>query len=331
LDEFSVTVMRTQTKLLIAIPVLMGIGFGVTYWLQMSKLRKEWEGWVPPRPAGETSLDPALMALEKRVRRGEFAALEELAQAYAEQGATEAAQAAYETMVSLSPDVASWWLKLGMLRGAGGQTVEAKAAVKRARELGLDSGEDYLRLGVTAERVGDQVSARDDYQRAVELDPSLLGAWLRLITLHQAVGDERATRQAMTAALTEHPDAVELRLMRARWARQRGGWVQALADFEHVRKVQPELPEPWYASAQALFALQRLEEGKALLDLRLAENPHDVTALGLLCVEALEEGNQAEADRLLTRLREAGTMPPREWARLVAAYTEVFGGEPEVE
>lgn len=321
--------MRTQTKLLLAIPVCMGIGFGVTYWLQLSKLKAEWAAWVPVPPAGqEAAADPAITALEDRVRAGEFEALAELAEAYAEAERFDQARTVYETLTGLLPDRLDWWMDLAALRLLTGEPREAKAALRHVRESGLDNGEDYLRLAVLTEQAGDQVTARDDYQRAVSYAPGPVPAWLRLIELHSTVGDQRAAREVLAQALVAHPESLELRLASARAARQRGRWDLALADYEFVRERQPEETELWYASAQALFELNRFEEGKALLDERLAADPADVMALSLLCVEAIAMSDRAEADRLLARLHSIGRLPTAEWTQFLQAYEAAFGEAP---
>jgi len=82
----------------------------------------------------------------------------------------------------------------------------------------------------------------------------------------------------------------------------------------------------WYASAQALFALDRPEEARALMDQKLAENPDDWSALMVLAVAAIDTGERNEAQRWMERL---AALPSAEnsndWIKLVTAFQAAFG------
>jgi len=314
-----------QWKLLVFVPILIGLGAGVTYWVQWSKLRAEWVSWIPERPAEMVSPPVELLALEARIGAGEQAAVGELATWYRQNEYFGSAAVAFETLTELEPDQGLWWLATAEMNGRLGDTAVAKVRLRRAREVGLPDGPAYARAGRLSEALGEQIEAKDDYREAVERDPSLLPVWMRLIVMARAIGDDRAARQAFDAALEANPGAPALLLDRGRRFRERGNWRQALQDFEAVRNSHPELPEPWYASAQAMFELDRYDEGRSLLEDRLAHDPQDTTAIMLLCVEAIAKQDRAETMIWLARLAGTAGLPRREWVRLRAAFQQAFG------
>lgn len=314
-----------QWKLLVFVPILMGLGAGVTYWVQLSKLRAEWASWVPERPT-ELENDTEIEALESQIKTGDQTALAALAEAYRDQGHWTAAATAFGTLTKFEPNRGEWWLSVAEMDARGGDRRLAKARLQKAREVGLPDGGLYLAAGQLSEVLGEQIEAKADYRRAVELDPGILPAWMRLITMSRAIGDDRAAREAFDAALEANPGAPLLLMDRGRRFRERGNWRQALLDFETVRDTHPELDEPWYASAQAMFELDRYDDGRALMENRLAKDPNDKTALMLLCVESVAAGNQEESDRWIKQMRTVPSISPREWATLEAIYRESFGG-----
>ncbi len=317
-----------QWKLLIFVPILMLVGAGVTYWIQWSKLRAKWAEWVPERPPELTETNEELADWEEQIRTGDWSVLPTLAGWYRAQGQPTAALAAFETLRELDGDNGAWWLATAGLNAQQGERRLAGSQLQRARELGLPDGRSHAEAGRLSEVLGDQVEAKEDYRNAVAQNPALVPVWMRLIALYRAIGDNRAAREAFETALRENPGAPALLLDRARRFRERRNWRQALLDFERVRESHPELPEPWYASAQALFELDRYEEGRELLAARLAIDPQDRTALMLLCVEAIAKQDRAESDRLIQQMRDVVSISPREWARLEAAYRQTFNEAP---
>ena len=307
--------------------LLMGLGGGVTYWIQLSRLQAEWASWVPERPKG-VAISAEVDARESRIRLGEVTALAQVAEWYRSERHVSAALIAYETLIRLEPQKGEWWLG-AVAVGAHGDRRKAKTQLSRARELGVSDAQMDFQMGLLAERLEEQVDALTDYRRAVDRDATLRPAWSRLLTLYRSIGDEKAAREAFEAALAANPDAPELLMDRGRRFRERGNWQQAWADFERVRELHPEFKSAWHAAAQMLFQLNRPDEARALLDERLQENPEDWTTLMLLCVEAISAENKTEADRWIERLAKiAPTADQHDWATMVLVYQSTFGEAP---
>ena len=313
--------------LAVVVVLLMGVGGGVTFWAQSAKLKREWAERIPERPGGVV-IPAEVEAWETRIRSGDVDALAQIADWYRSERHPAAALAAYETLIRLDPQRGEWWLG-AVAVGAGEDRRKAKMQLAEARELGVPEARMDFQMGLLSERLGEQVDALADYQRAVDRDPTLVPAWTRLLTLYRSIGDERAARAAFEAALAASPDAPDLLMDRGRRFRERGNWRQAWEDFERVRESYPEIAPAWYASAQMLFQLDRRDEARALLDQKLAEDPNDWTALMLLCVEAIADGDKTEADRWVKRLAVINSARgQQDWGSMVLAYQATFGVSP---
>ena len=310
--------------LLLAI-ALMGLGGGVTYRVQLSKLRAEFAARVPARPTGSVALPKEVPDLETRIAAGEVDAWAQLGELYREAGSVESAREAFVTMAQLDSANAYWQLMTAETEVMLKRDSEAEIRIDRARSLGLPDGESYWRLGRLSEAVGQQVDAKADYERAVELDPSLDQVWGRLITLYRAIGDEGAARRALEKGLSASPDSVRLLMDRGTQARGRGQWDKAMADFSRVVELAPDELVATYALAQVLFQMKRKTEGEALLSGVLEKDPQNKTALMLLCVESLVAGDRAAVDRWYARIRSLADFTSGDRAQLDAAYRREFG------
>lgn len=322
------TVKKPATwQFMIAALLFMGVGGGVTYWLQVSKLRAEYAAWVPVRPESKSG-SAEVSGWEQRIRQGDAAALGELGVWYRENGHIEAALSCFSTVVGLDPRNPRWLVAAAEMEAGLDRQREAERRLTRARQMEIRDGELYRRIGRLAEIVGRQVDAKSDYERAVELDPTLAETWYRLIVMYRAIGDEGGARRALEAGLSANPDAVVLLMDRGTQLRRRGQWERARVDFARVVELAPDEPAGYHALAQTLFQIERAEEAEAILGEVLEKNPDDTTALALLCVEALVAGDRAAADRWYGRLRRVPAFQGTDRLRMQQAYRERFGEAP---
>lgn len=311
--------------LLLLAVALMGVGGGVTYWVQLTKLKAEFAARVPARPVGSGELPEGVSELETRIAAGEFDAVAQLGALYREAGWAESAREAFVTMTHLDPANAYWQLMTAETEVILERDSEAEIRIDRARSWGLPDGESYWKLGRLSEAVGQQVDAKSDYEKAVKLDPSLDQVWMRLITLYRAIGDEGAARRALELGLSANPDSLRLLMDRGTQARGRGQWEKARADFARVVALAPDERVTTYALAQVLFQLERKTEGEALLSAVLEKDPANKTALMLLCIESLVAGDRAAVDQWYTRIRSLADFTAADRAQLDAAYRREFG------
>ena len=82
--------------------LLMGLGGGVTYWIQLNRLQTEWSSWVPMHPAG-IEIPAEVDAWESQIREGDAPALAAVAEWYRSKNHDSASLAAYETLTRIDP------------------------------------------------------------------------------------------------------------------------------------------------------------------------------------------------------------------------------------
>lgn len=125
------------------------------------------------------------------------------------EGATQQAQARFQSVLTASPDEPVALYGLGFAAEAEGdreagldwyaQAVDAdpmlSAAAVRLRVLQLERAQALLARGEQAEESGDRAAALDAYESAQELAPDVLESYLRIAALQRAAGNsEEAVR-----------------------------------------------------------------------------------------------------------------------------------------
>ncbi|WP_221030303.1 tetratricopeptide repeat protein [Actomonas aquatica] len=206
----------------------------------------------------------------------------------------------------------------------GGDDKLAMQVLERAHMLVPDNGTIVWQQARLWERLRDQVKAKAAYERAVALDPTLAEAWVRLATLQRAVGESSEAWRSVQAGLAASPDAVPLLLARGRAYQERGRVEDALADFARVAELWPDRAVGVLEAAQVLLAVDRADEGTAMLERSLEIEPENPAALVLLTLQAILAGKRLDADAWFDRVWAQPTVAPADRARLAAAYEEVF-------
>ncbi len=125
----------------------------------------------------------------------------------------------------------------------------------------------------------------------------------------------------LDAWLARHPDQEKFLYMRARLLAEGGAWQRAAGDYQQLLARFPDQDNLLAEYAQVLF-LQNdrvlTTDAAAFLDQALQLNPHNVTALGLLGMQAFEKQDYRKAVSLWQRLL-AGLPPGSPQAETIAS------------
>lgn len=209
-----------------------------------------------------------------------------------------------------------------------GNDADALRWIERALELDPNNGNLHHQAAKLWEKQRNQVKAKAEYEKTVELDPTIADAWARLITLYKAIWETGTALRAMRTVLEVNPNSGVLLLERGRAYKERGRMQDALADFKRVVEVRHDDETGYVESAQVLFALDRREEGVAMLERSLNAEPENPFSLMMLTFTAITNGDWAAADRWFKRVVAQPRVTPQDRARLAAGYEQVFGEPP---
>jgi tetratricopeptide (TPR) repeat protein len=245
----------------------------------------------------------------------------------------EAALAAFDKAVAVSPDLFRWRLhaERGKLYAAwAGHRVQAVEAYRQA-VLGAEAqGPNALREALAlatryAATSRDAEFASWALERHVALAPDALSSWTSLAAIEQRRegGDAGAVMKRMLEAQPDNPEA---HVLYARFLLSDGKPEEAIAYLEGAAERGIEPPVVLAALANVLHGLRRPDEAAALTDRLLAEHPdHPRTTLAR-AQTLLNQGKPAEAAAVLREL--VAKSESAEAQRLLAAAERLAGNLP---
>lgn len=169
--------------------------------------------------------------------------------------------------------------------------------------------------------------ARDYYRRCTQLDPEFADGWAQLSDLHAKTSNPSEAGRILEAGLKACPDSPGLHLMKARRQRALGEHGPALTSYRKSISLRPNEPDAYLELGIALIDFDRRELGMRNIRAALATDPANPTALGILTFNAIELGDQAEANAKLTRIAAQPVFERQRFDQLKTAYAQKFGTE----
>lgn len=180
--------------------------------------------------------------------------------------------------------------------------------------------ERYLTVGDVNVMQQMYASAIEDYQSALAIDPFNVAAMSRIGQVYMTIGDDVEAYKSFTAAISHDRNCVEAHVGLAKIATKRKEWEDA---FEHLRLAmyaEPHVVVHRIELANVLYALDRLDEARQLIQQIMTHLPADVDQLHLFAdiasklnlpdeaIEAAEQavrldGENAESFRVLGRIQ----------------------------
>jgi tetratricopeptide (TPR) repeat protein len=156
------------------------------------------------------NLDAAIAAYERAIQISPryLAAINNLGLAYGAAGRDEEAERTFRSAIALDAEYEGAWLNLGKLLSGQSRYDEAIAAFRRALEIRSDYREARLDLGVAYTRAGRTGEAIAEYRAVLEENPRYVRAWFNLGLLYETAGRSSDAEAAFTRALEIDQDHV---------------------------------------------------------------------------------------------------------------------------
>jgi Tfp pilus assembly protein PilF len=165
------------------------------------------------------------------------------------------------------PKSSRLYLAIGLANLKMDRNGEAVQAFNRAIELDPEFAQVYAYLGITRVAAGHYEEAAGLYEQAQRRNPNiavihyLLADALLKQTDADAARAEKSLKRAIDLDATYAPARLALGKLRARAGRLQ----EAVADFEQVIRLDPNLAEAYYQLSRALNRLKRAAEGQSAL------------------------------------------------------------------
>lgn len=172
-----------------------------------------------------------------------------LGQVYASQGDFAQARKNFNRALELQGD---YLPALAALAGTEIKDKNPQAALKIARQiqhLTMDSSLGFQLEGNAHEQIGDHQQAAKAYQQAYQRSPNNRLA-LHIYETRQRIGDTDGAFAILQDWLQHSPGDANVRLVLAREYQLRGRSLEAIREYEQVRKSQPGNAQVWHSLAQ---------------------------------------------------------------------------------
>ncbi|MEX0822288.1 MAG: tetratricopeptide repeat protein, partial [Rhodothermales bacterium] len=183
---------------------------------------------------------------------------------YSELHDTDAAQHAYQRVLSLVPNYRGAYMNLGNNAFRNGQFKRAVGYYEQENEAHDDprvkvyKGRAYLELGYVD-------SARLAFEAAIDQGDSIPEAHARLARLFDQNGDTEAALPHARRALEQEPDNADYRYLIGSMLLRTGAVEEAVATFRQVVEQDPNHSEGYYGLGRALADLDQLDEASRFL------------------------------------------------------------------
>ena len=212
--------------------------------------------------------------------------------------------------------------------GFAGDQARARSYLERSILLDPDASSYRRQLGRLLTEMQDLAGARLALEQAVEVSPTDSDSWLLLIEVYKSLRDTPAVTRALRTGLARCPESRGLHLEEARRLNAMGQKQRALAHFQEAYRLRPSQPDPLIEMAGILFALNQPERGEAALREALVKAPSHPMAMAVLNINAINRGDQAEADHWWRRIVAQPRTPREVRERIRQAYQQKFRHAP---
>lgn len=151
-----------------------------------------------------------------------------------------AAAKCVESAIKVDAMQAPFWADLAEIYRALSRMDEAVAAYRRALEINPNMADAWTHFGTMLDTLGEHDEALSCYRKALEVDPKYAGAYAFLgLSLLQR-GQIDAAQQQLETAVRLAPDNPEIYLQLGRCLHAQRKWLEAIACYQKVRRLDPE-------------------------------------------------------------------------------------------
>jgi tetratricopeptide (TPR) repeat protein len=225
------------------------------------------------------------------------------------------AEAAYRRAITLEPEDAAVYDRLGRLILATGQWTAAKQAFGAAREREPGKPGHTYRLGVAYADAGDGASAEQLWQAAIAAAPDYAPAHEALGKIYRDRKQSPLAAAHLVAAVQSEPGSEEAQLTLAEVMTAQGDRASALyqrgflyletgrphlalAELRRMLAVAPERVDGALLMSLAYIQIERMDLAAAVAQRSLARHPNDPRLLARLGMLLVLGGNSAPAKKL---------------------------------
>jgi tetratricopeptide (TPR) repeat protein len=195
-----------------------------------------------------------------------------------EDGRLDLAGQTLRELLTLEPDNAEAWYRLGNVLKDLNQLTDALDSYQRAIEFRPRYGAAYCNRGVVLLSLGRADEALDGLRQAIEIDPHDAIAHYNLGLTHHMLNQSDAALESYGRAIELKPTFSEPHFGRARLCEESGRWLDALSDYDRALLLRPDLEKVHMHRGNVLVQLRRWEEALSSYDLALSCDPDDATA-----------------------------------------------------
>ena len=213
------------------------------------------------------------------------------------QGAIEAAQAFRRR----NPGQVAPHNVLGKVYLASGQPDEARAAFEKALELEPGDPAANHSLAAMAIEAGDLAAARRYYSTILKHHENSLSALMQLAALDAREMREQDMVAHLEQAMASHPDALQPRLMLARYYLRSGQSDQVAPLFATLTDLQKQSPQVLQMQALAQLSGNQHAAASYTLEQLIAASPNTPSSHHLLAMAAEGSGDRERARQQLQR------------------------------
>lgn len=206
-----------------------------------------------------------------------------------------------------------------------GDAPKAQQLLERAVALAPDDAPVRYQLATLLIERRDAAGAQKHLERCTKTLPTLTDAWAQWAALRLQANDVAGAAALITAGLQHSPDSPGLHLMRARVHRQTGQIPAAVEAYRRSLQLRPNEAEPYVELATLLLQHNQPTEALQHLHRAVLVEPDHPSALALLALTAISQGDEPTARKWLARVQAQPRIAAAQAQRLHAAYRGQFG------
>ena len=268
------------------------------------------------------------LRLQKMSQTGETAPLEVALGALSfRQGDLKTAEADLKRAVKLDPKFSDAYAALGNWYVAQNDVKQADQAFKTAADLAPPRSGKTLQYAQFKILTGDSAAGKQLLEDIVKKTPDYLPAWIGLAQLAAAEKKYADGTTLLGNVLSRDPQNFGGLLLQGRLELQQGQTDQAIAGFERMAKMFPQVPAVYYQLALARLANNETDKAVGNLNQAVNLNPKFGDAILLLAEIQIRNGNVAPAIISLEQLTQQ--QPQIVSARLLLADAYRAQGRPD--
>lgn len=206
-----------------------------------------------------------------------------------------------------------------------GDPAKGVQLLERAIELAPNDVSSRFQLGTLSVVQKNFTVAREQLERCTRLAPDFADGWAHLSGLQSQLGDNSAALRTLEAGLAKCPQSPGLHLMRAQTLKKAGAVNESIAEYRESIRLRPNEADAYIELANFLIGLDQIDEALRLLQQSLEAEPANPAALSTLTFHAISTGDESNAQRWFSKIRQQPRVPSEQVSKLRAAYQEQFG------